>query len=158
MGDLCTDVDPALTEGLSGPDLWVLTLTYQSWHEAKSGQAAWDALDLIPTSYWNDYLLWVRQAVGIDVQNETALTAIRPDDGCLSAEVEAATGEISRLYARKIVLATGQDRTGPGDGGCRIISTRFACTSVRASGRRYRFHCAPGKYGWRSRRGCVDLR
>ncbi|MEC7575550.1 MAG: hypothetical protein VX973_11770 [Pseudomonadota bacterium] len=42
---------------------------------------------------------------------------IRPDDGCLSAEVEAATGEISRLYARKIVLATVQDRTGPGDGG-----------------------------------------
>ena len=95
-----------------GPDLGVPSLTYQSWHEAKFGQAAWDALDLIPTSYWNDYLLWVRQVVGIDVQNETALRAIRPDDGCLCAEVETATGEISRLYARKIVLATGQDGTG----------------------------------------------
>ena len=42
---------------------------------------------------------------------------IRPDDGCLSAEVEAATGEISRLYARKILLATVQDWTGLGDGG-----------------------------------------
>ena len=40
MGDFCTDVDPALTEGLPGPNFWVLSLTYQSRHEAKSGQAA----------------------------------------------------------------------------------------------------------------------
>ena len=40
MGDFCTDVDPALTEGLPGPNFWILSLTYQSRHEAKSGQAA----------------------------------------------------------------------------------------------------------------------
>ncbi|PPR61011.1 MAG: FAD-dependent urate hydroxylase [Alphaproteobacteria bacterium MarineAlpha4_Bin2] len=95
-----------------GPDLGVPSLTYQSWHEAKYGNAAWRDLDLIPTSHWNDYLLWFRRIVGINVRNETTLTAIHPDDGCLRAEVETADGDTSAIYARKIVLATGQDGTG----------------------------------------------
>ncbi len=95
-----------------GPDLGVPSLTYQSWHEAKYGKVTWEDLDLIPTSYWNDYLLWFRRVVGINVQNETKLTAIHPDDGCLRAEIETSAGDTSAIYARKIVLATGQDGTG----------------------------------------------
>ena len=95
-----------------GPDLGVPSLTYQSWHEAKYGAAAWRDLDLIPTAHWNAYLLWFRRVVGIEVQNELALTAIHPDAGCLRADVETAAGDRSAIYARKIVLATGQDGTG----------------------------------------------
>ena len=95
-----------------GPDLGVPSLTYQSWHEAKYGKVSWQDLDLIPTSYWNDYLLWFRRVVGINVQNETKLTAIHPDNGCLRAEIETSVGDASAIYARKIVLATGQDGTG----------------------------------------------
>ena len=95
-----------------GPDLGVPSLTYQSWHEARFGERAWRELHLIPTGMWNDYLLWVRRVLGISVRNETALTGIYPDRGCLRAEVERADGERSHIYARKIVLATGQDGTG----------------------------------------------
>lgn len=95
-----------------GPDLGVPSLTYRSWHEARFGEQAWDELDLIPTLYWNDYLLWVRKTVGIDVQNETALLGIHPDEGCLRADLMSSTGEPSVAFARKIVLATGQDGTG----------------------------------------------
>ena len=62
MGDFCTDVDPA--PGLPGPNILGSLAAYQSRHEANVRTAS--ALDLFPTSYWNDYLLWVRQAVGID--------------------------------------------------------------------------------------------
>ena len=95
-----------------GPDLGVPSLTYQSWHEASFGEQAWVALDLIPTGHWNDYLLWLRKVLEIDVRNETALTAIHPVEGCLRAEIETAAGERSYIHARKIVLATGQDGTG----------------------------------------------
>lgn len=95
-----------------GPDLGVPSLTYQSWHEASFGEQAWADLDLIPTGHWNDYLLWMRNVMEIDVRNETALTAIHPDEGSLRAEVETAAGERTHIYARKIVLATGQDGTG----------------------------------------------
>ena len=42
----------------TGPDLDVPSLTYQSWHEARFGEADWEALALIPREYWAEYLLW----------------------------------------------------------------------------------------------------
>lgn len=95
-----------------GPDLGVPSLTYQSWHEAKFSEDAWEKLDLIPTEMWNEYLLWIRKILEIEVQNETSLTAITPDKGCFRADTQTAAGERSWIYARKIVLATGQDGTG----------------------------------------------
>ena len=97
----------------TGPDLNVPSLTYQSWHEAQWGAADFAAMRLIPTGHWNDYLLWFRRVTELPVQNETALTDITPattDDGlpCLRATLSDGTS----LWARKIVLATGQDGTG----------------------------------------------
>ena len=95
-----------------GPDLGVPSLTYQSWHEARFGEQAWQDLDLIPTELWNEYLLWFRKVIGIPVRNETALVAIHPEETGLCAEVETADGARESIHTRKIVLATGQDGTG----------------------------------------------
>ncbi|MGK0173236.1 MAG: cation diffusion facilitator CzcD-associated flavoprotein CzcO [Gammaproteobacteria bacterium] len=95
-----------------GPDLGVPSLTYQSWHEARFGEAAWRELTLIPTHLWNEYLLWVRAVVGVEVQNETALVGLFPDPDGIRAELEKSSGERVTIYARKVVLATGQDGTG----------------------------------------------
>ncbi len=97
----------------TGPDLNVPSLTYQAWHEAQWGAADWQAMRLIPSGKWNDYLLWFRRVVGLPVRNDVAVTAIGPartDDNlpCLAASLSS--GET--LHARKIVLATGQDGTG----------------------------------------------
>jgi FAD-dependent urate hydroxylase len=97
----------------TGPDLNVPSLTYQAWHEAQWGAADWQAMKLIPSGKWNDYLLWFRRSVGLPVRNDVAVTAILPnrtDDDlpCLAATLS--TGET--LQARKIVLATGQDGIG----------------------------------------------
>jgi FAD-dependent urate hydroxylase len=96
----------------TGPDLDIPSLTYQSWHEARFGEAHWQNLGLIPRQLWAEYLLWLRRVVGLPVRNGCELIEIAPaTDGLLAATVESA-GVIETLYARRIVLATGQEAMG----------------------------------------------
>lgn len=95
----------------NGPDLRVPSLTYQAWHEARFGAAAWEALDYIPTELWAEYLLWYRRVLDLPVRNECALAGVAPDDACLRLTVETPDGA-ETLYARKLVLATGQEGLG----------------------------------------------
>ncbi|QCK86145.1 NAD(P)/FAD-dependent oxidoreductase [Phreatobacter aquaticus] len=95
----------------TGPDLDIPSLTYQSWHEAKYGVDHWRALDLITREDWNDYLLFVRKVTGVKVENATELTGLSFDRGLIRAELSGPEGTRS-VYARKVVLATGQDSTG----------------------------------------------
>lgn len=96
----------------TGPDLDVPSLTYQSWHEARFGRASWAALDLIPRELWAEYLAWFRAATRLPVRNGVAAVDIAPAGGLLAVDVSEADGTTGRLYARKIVLATGQEGTG----------------------------------------------
>nr|WP_282572242.1 NAD(P)/FAD-dependent oxidoreductase [Roseomonas acroporae] len=97
----------------TGPDLDVPSLTYQSWHEARYGEAHWRDLDLIRREDWAEYLLWVRDTVGVPVRNGLAATDIAPAKGGLLAVTLAdASGGTAVLHARKVVLATGQEGAG----------------------------------------------
>jgi cation diffusion facilitator CzcD-associated flavoprotein CzcO len=96
----------------TGPDLDIPSLTYQSWHEARFGREHWQNLTLIPRVLWVEYLLWFRRTVGVNVRNGCELLEIAPAaNGLLAATVECAGG-VETLYARKIVLATGQEAMG----------------------------------------------
>ena len=96
----------------TGPDLDIPSLTYQSWHEARFGAEHWQALDLIPRMLWAEYLLWFRRVVGVIVRNGCELREIAPAvGGLLAATVQTAAG-IEIFFARKIVLATGQEAMG----------------------------------------------
>ena len=96
----------------TGPDLDIPNLTYQSWHEARFGEEDWCNLDLIPRELWAEYLLWFRRVVGVAVRNGCEVVEIAPaPGGLLAATVESAAGS-EILYARKIVLATGQEGMG----------------------------------------------
>ena len=97
----------------TGPDLDIPSLAYPSWHIARYGQDHWEALKLIGREDWGHYLLWVRDAIGLDVENGTEVVGIETEGGLLAADlVTAATGARRRVHARKIVLATGQDGMG----------------------------------------------
>ncbi|UQR66571.1 NAD(P)/FAD-dependent oxidoreductase [Bradyrhizobium sp. C-145] len=99
----------------TGPDLDLPSLTYQAWHEAKFGMESWRDLGLIPREYWAAYLLWYRRVLDLPVRNGCEVTDIAPGvNGLLQATVRTARG-VEMLYARKIVLATGQE--GMGDWG-----------------------------------------
>ena len=96
----------------TGPDLDIPSLTCESWYCARFGDAAWQALDMPPKALWAEYLLWVRRVTQVPVENGTRLLRIAPAaDGLLAADVQSADGPRT-LYARKIVLATGQEGVG----------------------------------------------
>lgn len=96
----------------TGPDLDIPNLTYQSWHEARFGKESWQTLDLIPRGHWAEYLLWLRRTIDLPVRNGCELLDMSPaDNGLLAARVKRADG-LETLYARKIVLATGQEGMG----------------------------------------------
>ncbi len=95
----------------TGPDLDLPSLTYQSWHEARYGAADWQALQLIRREDWAAYLGWVRDTVAVPVRHETEVVDIAPVAGLLAATLNDPAGE-RVVYARKIVLATGQDGCG----------------------------------------------
>jgi cation diffusion facilitator CzcD-associated flavoprotein CzcO len=96
----------------TGPDLDIPSLTYQSWHEARFGKRDWQSLDLIPRGLWAEYLLWLRRVVELPVRNGWELLEIAPAAGGLLAALVKSAGGAETLYARKIVLATGQEGMG----------------------------------------------
>lgn len=96
----------------TGPDLGQASLTYQSWHEAAFGVASWEALGRIPTGHWSAYLAWYRRVLELPVRNACELTSIDGvPGGGLRVELNTATGP-DVVFARKLVLATGQAGTG----------------------------------------------
>jgi FAD-dependent urate hydroxylase len=55
---------------VTGPDLGTPSLSARAWWQARFGEQSWQGLNKIPRGSWQDYLLWVRKTVGIDVSNE----------------------------------------------------------------------------------------
>lgn len=100
---------------VTGPDLGIPNLTFQSWYEARFGEAAWAELRLIPKELWADYLAWYREFLALPVRNglRAGRLAWNPGLACWEVPVsgaEAGTAEV--LLARKVVLATGIDGSG----------------------------------------------
>jgi FAD-dependent urate hydroxylase len=97
---------------VTGPDLGIPSLSPRAWWEARFGECSWEGLSKIPRETWQAYLLWVRKTVSIDVSNETEVTDIEPlSDGLLSVHANVG-GTAQRLFARKVVLATGIEGCG----------------------------------------------
>ncbi|ODT31094.1 MAG: hypothetical protein ABS54_00630 [Hyphomicrobium sp. SCN 65-11] len=96
---------------LTGPDLGVPSLTFRAWYEGQHGAEGWAQLYKVGRIDWRDYLLWVRDTVGVEVENGTALVAIEPTASSVRATLESAKGR-EDIWARKIVLAGGRDGAG----------------------------------------------
>lgn len=96
---------------LTGPDLGVPSLTFRAWFEAQHGDAGWAALHKAGRLDWRDYLLWVRETVGIAVENGVEAVAIQPQATRIRVELKTAIG-FEAVYARKVVLAGGRDGSG----------------------------------------------
>ncbi len=100
---------------VTGPDLGIPSLSARAWYEAKFGAQAWQKLDKIPRDLWQDYLQWVRQTIGITVENDTEVVDIEPiRPGLFAVHRRSATDDaaLPRLLTRKIVLATGMEGSG----------------------------------------------
>ncbi|MBX9943692.1 MAG: NAD(P)/FAD-dependent oxidoreductase [Reyranella sp.] len=93
---------------LTGPDLGIPSLTFRAWYEAQHGADGWEKLYKIARLDWLAYLLWVREVVGLKVENGVGLLKVEPAGDLLRAHLS--TGET--LHARKVVMANGRDGSG----------------------------------------------
>ncbi|WP_455554401.1 NAD(P)-binding domain-containing protein [Comamonas sp.] len=106
---------------LTGPDLGVPSLTFRAWYEAQHGEGdistfdaatpGWAGLHKIGRVDWRDYLLFVRDASGIPVENLTRLDSLHDEDGVAVAQITGPKGT-ETVRARKVILALGRDGSG----------------------------------------------
>ena len=78
---------------VGGPELGVPSLSFRAWYEAQHGTGeevsalgvpGWEALHKIGRVDWRDYLLWVRDTLGLSVENGVSLNSVsHSDDGRL---------------------------------------------------------------------------
>ncbi len=98
---------------VTGPDLGIPSLTFQSWYEAQWGADAWQAVKKIPKEGWADYLAWYRRVLNLPVRNGVSVGALSWNAAAEAWNVPAKTAEGSQtLLARKVVLATGIEGSG----------------------------------------------
>ena len=98
---------------LTGPALGLPALTFRAWFEAQFGTQAWEELDKIPRLQWMDYLRWYRRVLQLDVRNDHYVKTILPRvDGAVELLIDAPGQPPQRVFARRVVLATGRDGLG----------------------------------------------
>ncbi|CAJ0787440.1 FAD-dependent urate hydroxylase [Ralstonia mannitolilytica] len=97
---------------LTGPALGLPALTFRAWFEAQFGTDAWEALDKIPRLQWMDYLRWYRRVLQLEVRNAHHVKAIHPREDAVELLIDAPNQPTQRVYARRVVLATGRDGLG----------------------------------------------
>ena len=96
---------------LTGPDLGVPSLTFRAWYEAQHGEEGWQKLYKVGRIDWRDYLVWVRDSAGVEVENGTALLALEPTAVGVRATLDGPVG-CEEVWVRKVVLAGGRDGAG----------------------------------------------
>jgi cation diffusion facilitator CzcD-associated flavoprotein CzcO len=96
---------------LTGPDLGIPSLTFRAWFEAQHGESGWGELYKLARLDWLAYLIWVRDVVGIPVENDTEVLRLFPADVLIGADMIGPRGQ-ETIYARKIVLACGREGSG----------------------------------------------
>src|SRR6266850_3291148 len=92
---------------LTGPDLGIASLTYRAYDEAKFGTAHWEKLHKIDRVEWARYIMWVRETVGIPVENGVGVRTIELVPGAVRVHLEKGS-----VHARKVVLAMGREGSG----------------------------------------------
>ena len=96
---------------LPGVALGLPALTFRAWYEAAYGAAAWGTLYKIANADWQDYLIWVRRALGLALLSDTEVLRVDPRADVVSLDL-LQDGVPSKLLARRVVLATGRAGTG----------------------------------------------
>ncbi|RCL03673.1 MAG: putative flavoprotein involved in K+ transport [Candidatus Tokpelaia sp. JSC161] len=96
-----------------GPDVGIPSLSVKAWWEAKYGVQSWEEIERIPTLRWAEYLIWLKNMNGINIENNTEAYDIEPvEDGLLAVHLRKRRDEMQTVFARNVVLATGIEGAG----------------------------------------------
>ncbi|RKN12428.1 NAD(P)-binding domain-containing protein [Streptomyces radicis] len=96
---------------LYGTEAGIQAASFRAWYDDRHGVGAFDELRLIPRLEWRDYLCWLREAAGLEVRNDTRVTAAEPDGAHWRVTTEG-PGGTETLRTRKIVACTGMTGAG----------------------------------------------
>jgi cation diffusion facilitator CzcD-associated flavoprotein CzcO len=106
-------------KNVTGPALGFPSLTPRAWYTAKHSPEAWEALERISRTEWQEYLNWYRRVLELPVLNETEagpLEPEHPDDATSLIQIPlnatGPSGETGILYAREVILANGLEGCG----------------------------------------------
>ncbi|RCL01920.1 MAG: hypothetical protein JSC188_000537 [Candidatus Tokpelaia sp. JSC188] len=103
---------------VTGPDLGIPSLSIRAWWEAKYGGQSWKNLEKIPTTQWVEYLNWLRDIIGINIENNTEAYDIEPLKNDLFAihtrriDTKGDAKKTEVLFTRNVVLTTGIEGSG----------------------------------------------
>ncbi|WP_404294315.1 NAD(P)-binding domain-containing protein (plasmid) [Microvirga sp. RSM25] len=89
-----------------GPELGIGELGFQAWYEREYEPESFADLVRPSTSDWSKYLTWYRKALAIDVDFETQLSDVRPENQFLRLTLDGPDGR-REIVSRKLVLANG---------------------------------------------------
>jgi len=96
-------------KALRGPSIGLPHLTFRAYYEAKYGKEKWEQLGKIPTKLWGNYLQWLRNTMGLKVNNGAKLKKIVPNQ---DNTLQLVFNDGKVLNAKKVVLATGRSGFG----------------------------------------------
>ena len=102
---------------LTGPDLGIPSLSFRAWFSALNGHGAWDSLHKIDRLDWYSYLQWLRERIGIAIDNDLEFKSVKPcvedPNHRLDVLVQHRTsGHKELVTCRHLVLALGRDGGG----------------------------------------------
>lgn len=96
---------------ITSPDLGIPSLTFRAWYEAQHGREGWDRLHKAGRIDWRDYLIFVRDTVGVPVENGVEASDVEPFEHGVRVTLTSAGGR-ERIAVRKLVLAGGREGAG----------------------------------------------
>lgn len=97
---------------LHGADGGVPAATFAHWYAHSFGEAAWEALDLIPRDVWARYLAWLRAELDLPVLSRTRVLEVAPGPHGLTVTTLGPDGARRRHEARRVIAATGMSGAG----------------------------------------------
>lgn len=92
----------------TGPCLFIPTLTFQAWYEAKHGADAWHKMERATNAEWMEYLYWYRKVLKLPVVNEYKLEDLENIAPNLFRLTFNVNGTEKVVLAQKVILATGR--------------------------------------------------
>lgn len=108
-------------KSLLGPAIQFPEYGFESYYKNKKGLDAWETLYKIPNGDWQDYLLWLRESLQLDVINDEAVEEVNED---LFIKTDK-----SVYPASKIILATGRGTPNLPDWTLHIPREKYIHTS-----------------------------
>ncbi|TPW30507.1 NAD(P)/FAD-dependent oxidoreductase [Martelella alba] len=97
---------------LAGPDFGIPSLSPRAWYETVYGADSFAGIEKIARPDWMNYMLWFRDAIDVEIHNETRLEAVAEGEDGVRLSLSGNTSLPKEITCRHLILANGTDGCG----------------------------------------------